>query len=111
MTCLKGEFQIMSVLAQLNLINCNYLALKPSDLVSYSFSHNHGFVENGKLFERYDPVGDTPIFDFHDYGRKCKLQVAIPHSGILPRKITLPETNIYSGCWKMGAPLSRCISY
>ena len=19
-----------------------------------------------------DPIGDTPIFDFHDYGRKCR---------------------------------------
>ena len=26
-----------------------------------------------------DPIGDTPIFDFHDFGRKCK-DMAPEHS-------------------------------
>ena len=36
----------------------------------YSFS-NHG---SGKwlYLKGNDPIGDTPIFDFHDYGRKDK---------------------------------------
>ena len=32
-----------------------------------------GSVENGELFERYlTTIGDPPILDFHDYGRKCR---------------------------------------
>ena len=36
---------------------------------SYSFSHNHGSVENGYVWK---VTTEEPIFDFHDYGRKCK---------------------------------------
>ena len=29
----------------------------------YSFSHNHGSVENAHILKGNDPIGDTPIFD------------------------------------------------
>ncbi len=35
-------------------------------------SHNHGSVENGYIW-KVTTIGDTPIFDFHDYGRKCNM--------------------------------------
>ena len=38
--------------------------------ITYPFSHNHGFVENHPSLKDTN-IGDTPIFDFHDYG-KCK---------------------------------------
>ncbi len=37
----------------------------------YSFSHNHGLVENGYIW-KVTILLEGPIFDFHDYGRKCK---------------------------------------
>ena len=38
--------------------------------------------ENGCLFFKgNDPIGDTPIFDFHDHGRKCKWKHVAPRGG------------------------------
>ena len=33
--------------------------------------------------ENDDPIGDTPIFDFHDYGRKC-IEKLVPWSTYPP---------------------------
>ena len=36
----------------------------------YSFSHSHGSVENGNIL-----LLEGPIFDFHEYGRKCSTKL------------------------------------
>ena len=51
---------------------CNYL-LHGGDANWYPFSHNHGSVENHLKWKETN-IGDTPLFRFHDYGRKGRMK-------------------------------------
>ena len=51
----------------------------------YSFSHNHGFVENGCILQGNDPIGGTgPICYFPDFGRKGIFPLFFGGVGKLP---------------------------
>ena len=50
-----------------------YVASRVRNHIAYSFSHNHGSVENGGIFERQLLLEMPPIFHWtNEYGRKDK---------------------------------------
>ena len=50
----------------------------------YPFSHNHGSAVNGSPKWKETLVGGTPIFHFHDYGRKGIWNLLLSKNSGLP---------------------------